>query len=159
MRTSRKITALKSAIAVVVVVAAFLAFRYRSPPTDDFGYARDSFLRDTIMFGSCGFAALVCVALAVLLFRAARASRIHRVLAVVLFIPLSLATALIPVPLIPFAASFWSERTLFSGDSGFAILLAPWLMVWFSGAAILFFLVAILCSRPLSCAKPDENRA
>jgi hypothetical protein len=143
MSAPHKITPLKVIIAALVILGAVVVVRYRSLPTDDYGNARDSFLRYAISFGSCGLAALVCISIGVLLFRAVRASRLHPALAVLLFIASAIGSAFIPVPLIPFVANFWSGRSLFSGDSGFMILAMGWLSALFAGAAVVAFLIAI----------------
>jgi hypothetical protein len=143
MSAPRKFTPLKLIIAALVILGVAVVVRYRSLPTDDYGFARNSFLRDAISFGSCGLAALVCISIGVFLFRAVRASRLHPALAVLLFIASAIACAFIPVPLIPIFADFWSERTLFSGDSGFMILAIGWLSALFSVVAVVAFLIAI----------------
>jgi len=136
---------------VVTTCAALLlgwiAGKYRSLPTDDYGYARNCFLRDAITFSSCGTAALICLALAVAFFCAVRYSRIQPVLASVLYVPLAVGTASIPSPLARTTAWLLSHESVFWGDNSFELSLAEGCMFWFSGIVILAFILAICCVR------------
>jgi hypothetical protein len=107
------------------------------------GFARNCFLRDVITIGSCGVAAVVCMLLGVALLCTVRSSRMPRISAIAIFVPLSVGFALLPLPLALAAAWLLSQESLFWGDSAFELTLAEICMSWFTGAAVLLFILVI----------------
>ena len=83
---------------LTAIMCSWVASKYASLPTDEFGYSRDIFLRNAITIGSCGAVAVVCILVGVVLFCAVRYSRMNPLLALAIFIPLPLGGAFVPVP-------------------------------------------------------------
>jgi hypothetical protein len=124
----------------IAIVLGWIRNRYVSLPD---GFERNCFLRDAITLASCGTAALICLALGVALFCAARSSRLHPALAVVIFVPLSFVAIGVPTPLARTIARLLSQESLYWGDSGFELLIAEFCMFWFVVVTIVVFILAI----------------
>jgi ABC-type polysaccharide transport system permease subunit len=135
--------ALKCAIAALLVLLTFVILRYNSLPSDDYNAARYRFHRNTIVFSSCGLAGLVCLSLGIVLLRAVRKSRIHPVVASLVFVPVAIGTVIVPALVAPLLAWMTLRSGLFSGDNGFILLQMMSWMVWISGPALVLFLFAV----------------
>ncbi len=128
---------------VLTIILNWTLFKRALMPIVGGGYELDKFTRDSIVKCSIGFSVAINLIVGTVLFLLVYRSRLHPFPSILIYIALSVCIAFLPGKLMTSIASAIGHEFLFAGDAGWVLLLTPFFMFLFSGAAVIVYIICI----------------